>query len=270
MSAASLNKFAKKAKRIVLCQGDVAMEDNFFSNFDNFAFSTMKNQALLQQKMETNVMEENLKIIENSENTEKNFEKSMRKTLKTIKNDLKMVKERETTPVTNKKRALDDVAPLNINNNAAVSLSRQNSKEKENKEVIQRKATNKRQLPINTDEKSIIKLEKNCNIYLTLVMTDDPDLKLLVDLINEETDGNWKSGYISENCKIFKKSIENNPCIMLKTYATIDGFTKDDIFKAMTTISIRKQWDKVFDQFKIMEKDPETGAEFLYMSIKVN
>lgn len=56
---------------------------------------------------------------------------------------------------------------------------------------------------------------------------------------------------------------------MLKTFARLEGFTKDDIFKAMTTISIRKQWDKVFDKFEIIDKDPVTGTEYLYMSIKV-
>jgi hypothetical protein len=56
---------------------------------------------------------------------------------------------------------------------------------------------------------------------------------------------------------------------MLKTIAILQGFTKDDIFTAMTNISIRKKWDRVFDKFEIIDKDPETGTEYLYMSIKV-
>jgi hypothetical protein len=57
---------------------------------------------------------------------------------------------------------------------------------------------------------------------------------------------------------------------MIKTYATIHGYTKDQIFEAIANVSIRRQWDTIFSEFKIVENNQKENYEVLYMLIKVH
>lgn len=54
----------------------------------------------------------------------------------------------------------------------------------------------------------------------------------------------------------------------MKTEATLNGFTKEEIFEAISNVKIRMQWDKIFSEFKIIETNNEEQWEVLYMSIK--
>lgn len=54
---------------------------------------------------------------------------------------------------------------------------------------------------------------------------------------------------------------------MLKTHAIIEGFSKDLVFKAIADVSIRKQWDKIFSEFKVIDANEQ--SEVLYMLIRV-
>jgi hypothetical protein len=56
---------------------------------------------------------------------------------------------------------------------------------------------------------------------------------------------------------------------LIKTVAYLDGFTKQEIFDAISDVNIRMQWDKVFSEFKIVETNDDEQWEVLYMSIKV-
>jgi hypothetical protein len=56
---------------------------------------------------------------------------------------------------------------------------------------------------------------------------------------------------------------------MIRTIAIIDNFTKEEVFEAISNVNIRKQWDKVFSEFKIVDKNEKEQFEVLYMSIKV-
>lgn len=58
------------------------------------------------------------------------------------------------------------------------------------------------------------------------------------------------------------------PQLLIKTVAYLDGFTKEEVFEAISNVNIRKQWDKIFSEFKIVETNNEEGWEVLYMSIK--
>jgi hypothetical protein len=56
---------------------------------------------------------------------------------------------------------------------------------------------------------------------------------------------------------------------MIKSIFTIDGYTKEEVFEAIANVNVRKEWDKIFSEFKVVETDAD-GYEVLYMSIKVN
>ena len=55
---------------------------------------------------------------------------------------------------------------------------------------------------------------------------------------------------------------------MIKSIVTIRGYTREEVFEAIANVDIRKKWDKIFSEFKVIEIDEE-GYEILYMSIKV-
>jgi hypothetical protein len=55
---------------------------------------------------------------------------------------------------------------------------------------------------------------------------------------------------------------------MIKAIVTINNYTRDEVFEAIANVNIRKEWDKIFSEFKIIESTQE-GGEILYMSIKV-
>ena len=52
---------------------------------------------------------------------------------------------------------------------------------------------------------------------------------------------------------------------MIRTIAIIDNFSKDEIFEAISNVNIRKQWDKVFSEFKIVETNNSEQFEVLYL-----
>ena len=58
----------------------------------------------------------------------------------------------------------------------------------------------------------------------------------------------------------------SNPAIMLKTFAYITDFTPYEVFQAIADVNIRKQWDTIFSEFKIIDTIQEN--EIIYMRIK--
>jgi hypothetical protein len=96
-------------------------------------------------------------------------------------------------------------------------------------------------------------------------------------LINEPN-LKWQSVLNEKSIQIFKKNvliiyllnkIKNVPQIVIRTIAVIDNYSRDDIFEAISNVNIRKQWDKIFSEFKIVETNEKEQFEVLYMAIKV-
>jgi len=56
---------------------------------------------------------------------------------------------------------------------------------------------------------------------------------------------------------------------LIKTVATINDYTKEEIFNAISNVEIRKQWDSLFSEFRIVEENILEKSEVLYMLIKV-
>ena len=56
---------------------------------------------------------------------------------------------------------------------------------------------------------------------------------------------------------------------MVKTFAEIEGYTKEQIFDALGNFEVRKQWDKVLTELKVIETNHEDNSEILYSAIKV-
>ena len=99
--------------------------------------------------------------------------------------------------------------------------------------------------------------------------TNDKDLKQLIDLMNEPMTKNFGySNVIDEkNCKIYKRMVEGIPVILIKCIAKLP-FSKDVVFEAIANLNIRRKWDSVFSELKVVNNEGENGAEILYMVIK--
>ena len=60
---------------------------------------------------------------------------------------------------------------------------------------------------------------------------------------------------------------EGCPVILIKCIAKLP-FNKDVIFEAIANLEIRKQWDSVFSELKVVNHEGENGAEILFMIVK--
>ena len=95
------------------------------------------------------------------------------------------------------------------------------------------------------------------------------DLKNLCELINEKIDNGWEKVYYEKDISILRKSVPGNSSIIIKTYATIYNFNSFEVFEAISNVKIRKQWDTLFSEFKIIDENKEDKSETIYLRIKV-
>ena len=129
------------------------------------------------------------------------------------------------------------------------------------------------QVQINFESfKYIIYTSPNNFIYIpesSEYHTNDKDLKQLIDLMNEPMtkDFGYSNVIDEKNCKIFKRMVEGIPVILIKCIANLP-FNKDIVFEAIANLNIRKQWDSVFSELKVVNNEGENGSEILYMIIK--
>lgn len=87
----------------------------------------------------------------------------------------------------------------------------------------------------------------------------------------EDNDEKNKWDKVVDDKKIvcFRRSVEGSTSMVVKAVATIDGFTKEEVFEAIYDLKLRMSWDSVFRDFKVVRQETEHSPEVLYMSIKV-
>ncbi len=117
---------------------------------------------------------------------------------------------------------------------------------------------------ITNDQNNLINFPDNKDYY-----TNDQDLKKLIDLFNEPTTKQYGySNVIDEtNCKVYKRMVEGFPVILIKCLANMP-YSKDVVFEAIANLEIRKQWDSVFSELRVVNHEGENGAEILFMIVK--
>ena len=117
---------------------------------------------------------------------------------------------------------------------------------------------------ITNDPNNLINFSDKGDYY-----TNDQDLKKLIDLFNEPNTKEYGySNVIDEkNCQVFKRMVEGYPVILIKCLAKMP-YSKDVVFEAISNLDIRKQWDSVFSELKVVNHEGENGAEILFMIIK--
>lgn len=115
-------------------------------------------------------------------------------------------------------------------------------------------------------------LKSNANSLIQLedgFGTDDEDLKHLIELMNDEPtkEKGYKEVVKDKNSRIYKKLFPGCDIILIKSICSIP-YPKEVIYEAIANISIRKSWDSVFTELKVVANDGENGSEILYMTLK--
>ena len=157
-----------------------------------------------------------------------------------------------------------------INEDLSIKIKENNKKEEEKKEEEKKEEEEKKIIEVK-NYKYHINTNQSDLIYIPEINygTDDYDLKNFVDIMNEKPlKKNGYSNVIDEpDTKIYKKMTEGVPVILIKSICKIP-YDKQVIFNAISDLNIRKKWDSVFSELKVVNHDGENGAEILYMIIK--
>ena len=166
------------------------------------------------------------------------------------------------------------IKAIPINGNKSNKFSKQNSlisdsnasdnnKSKE-KSILPKPSTISFKYTINTNPNDFIYIPETGEYH-----TNDNDLKKLIDFMNEPTTKEF--GYTNvvddKKCKVYKRMVEGYPVILIKCKAKIP-YSKDIVFEAIANLNIRKQWDSVFSELRVVNYEGENGAEILYMVVK--
>lgn len=61
--------------------------------------------------------------------------------------------------------------------------------------------------------------------------------------------------------------VKDYPVILIKCLAQIP-YSKDVVFEAIANLEIRKKWDSVFSELRVVNHEGEKGAEILFMIVK--
>jgi hypothetical protein len=115
--------------------------------------------------------------------------------------DIGIIKERELTPPQRETAIIEEENDVYM---------RTNSFNKESMEKMRTSMICKNKLyPIRSKDDSIIKVPENCTLFSNIDSTDDHDLKILIDLINEEPikTNHWSQVINDKGLAIFKKTV---------------------------------------------------------------
>jgi len=238
--------------------------ESIFSIIINSQQNNNKNK--LNIKGDLNFLKENIILNETKYNNEHKKTESMNLQSKFLNKEENL---KQSFISSNKK-------DLNLNNynlinnnidqdNLIINLNESNNKinEKKNEEEKKNIEIKTYKYNITTTKDDLIYIpERNYG-------TDDHDLKNFVDIMNEKPlKKNGYSKVIDEpDTKIYKKMTEGTPVILIKSICHIP-YDKQVIFSAIADLDIRKKWDSVFSELKVVNHDGENGAEILYMIIK--
>ncbi|MCQ2819986.1 MAG: START domain-containing protein [archaeon] len=152
---------------------------------------------------------------------------------------------------------------------------RQEEEEKRRKEEEQRRIQEEL-LAIEKEKERIRNLPYHFKKYNNPIIkiedgsgTEDKDLYDLVNLMNiDPSKSNGFSQVVNEKgMNIYKKHVDNSPVVLIKSIATIP-FKKEIVFEAISNLKIRRQWDKVFSELKVVDNEGAETGEILYMIIK--
>ena len=97
--------------------------------------------------------------------------------------------------------------------------------------------------------------------------TIDPDFLELSEAAEQDV-SEWSRICKNDKVIVYRKKTEGTPIVMIKAIATLVGFSKETVWTAIYDTRIRKEWDKIFFKFLVIEDDDEKMETVLYYSIK--
>ena len=95
----------------------------------------------------------------------------------------------------------------------------------------------------------------------------DPDFVDLFSIVEEDVDL-WNQVAKQDNITVYSKANPSSPAILLKAYAYLSDVTIEDVCMAITNTEIRKQWDRLLHEFRVIENDIESGDTVFHFIIQ--
>jgi len=90
--------------------------------------------------------------------------------------------------------------------------------------------------------------------------------RLLVIEAEPRSDKTWQHVIDKPGVQVFKKKTEGTPICMIKAFCAIP-YSKEVVFRAIWDTEMRSRWDEVFEEFRIIDTQPD--FDVLYYMIKV-
>ncbi|CAG9321279.1 unnamed protein product [Blepharisma stoltei] len=92
------------------------------------------------------------------------------------------------------------------------------------------------------------------------------DFDILLEIEKEENSEKvWRHVVNKPGTHCYQKKVSDSPICMIKAFCEVD-YSAETVYRAIWDTSIRTQWDKLFHEFKVIDKTPD--YEVLYYMIK--
>jgi hypothetical protein len=90
----------------------------------------------------------------------------------------------------------------------------------------------------------------------------------VVEYLNEGLDCGWKKVIEEKNFTSYKKMVPNQVTVMIKAFGLIHNFTKEQIIDSISDFNIRKEWDKIFCNYRFITHNDEDNSDIFYLLLK--
>jgi len=92
------------------------------------------------------------------------------------------------------------------------------------------------------------------------------DFDILLEIEKEEnTDKMWRHVVNKPGTNVYQRKAGESPICMIKAFCEVD-YSADTVFKAIWDTEIRKKWDTIFNDFRLIDSNPD--YDVLYYMIK--
>ena len=95
----------------------------------------------------------------------------------------------------------------------------------------------------------------------------DEDFQYLQSILADK-DSNWEVAYATDKLQVQKKKGVEGTAVFLRCQALLPKINKNLAFQAYADIKLRKKWDVIPQNLKVIENDEEKGTFVMYYQIK--
>lgn len=102
---------------------------------------------------------------------------------------------------------------------------------------------------------------------------EDDDLKTLLEYMNEDVDNkafNYETIILDKTIRCYRRQVKDTPMFLIKAISIVEGYSREEIFRAISEVKLRMSWDTVFRDFRIVQEKTDDQEEVIYMALSVS